>query len=152
MPSFRKYIEKRIQEVESWLALPSDETDWQSVAKDCRSLLADVQKQATIEGVPEAVTACRLSGRITIQDTRRILAECLVACPSDQKPIDPVLLTVKQAAARYNMGERTLYRLLEFGDLRNCGHGRSKRIKPVDLECYLEDQGQPQAAPESLFG
>ena len=152
MPSLRTYVEKRIHEVESWLAMPSDETDWREVTEDCRSILAEVQKQATIKGVPEAVAACRLSGRITIQDVRRILAECLVACPSDQQPLDPVLLTVKQAAARYNMGERTLYRLLEHGELPNCGHGTSRRIKPSDLERYLEGPAQPQAAPESLFG
>ena len=115
--------------------------------------MGEVEQKATLGGVPDAVKACQVRGGYTpVTEARRILAECLVACPSDQKPIDPVLLTVKQAAARYNMGERTLYRLLEFGDLRNCGHGRSKRIKPVDLERYLEDQGQPQAAPESLFG
>ncbi len=152
MPSFRTYVENKIREVESRLAQPSEETDWQLVMPFCRSLLADVQKKATIAGVPGAVAACRLSGRITIQDVRCMLAECLDACPSEQETITPVLLTVKQAAARYNMGVRTLYRLLENGDLRNCGHGGSKRIKPADLERYLEYQDQPQAAPESLFG
>ena len=150
MPSFRTYVEKKIRDVESCLTLPSEETDWQLMMPYCRRVLADVQKKATIEGVPGAVAACRLSGRITIQDVRCMLAECLEACPSEQE-ITPVLLTVKQAAARYNMGERTLYRLLEKGILSNYGHGESKRIKPTDLERYLEYQDQPQAALGSLF-
>ena len=80
-----------------------------------------------------------------------MLAECLDACPSEQE-ITPVLLKVKQAAALYNIGERTLYRLVERGELPHCRIGSAIRIKPVDLERYLEYQDQPQAAPESLFG
>jgi excisionase family DNA binding protein len=152
MPSIRTYIQQKIREVESWLELPPDETDWEQVALDCRTVLGEVEQQATLSGVPEAVKACQVRGACTpVTVARRILAECLAACPPDREKVDPVLLTVKQAAARYNMGERTLYRLLEQGDLPNRGHGTSKRIKPADLERYLEGPAQPKAVPESLF-
>jgi excisionase family DNA binding protein len=150
--SFHAYIKQRIRHVESWLARPPDEVDWQQVAEDCRVVLAEVTSRATLAGVPGAVTACQgLGTNATVEETRRILAECLAACP-EPETIAPVLLTAKQAAARYNIGERTLYRLLERCEIRSCGHGRSRRIKPADLERYLEDQGKPQATPESLFG
>ena len=153
MPSFHAYVKQRIRQVESWLALPPGEANWLQVVEDCRWVLAEVERQATLAGVPGAVAACQVQGETTsVEETRRILAECLAACPPEPESTASVLLTVKQAAARYNIGERTLYRLLEYGDLRNCGHGRSKRIKPADLERYLEDQGKPQATPESLFG
>lgn len=149
MDSFRRYIEKQIRDIESWLALPSDETNWQQVARDCRAVLAEVEREATLAGVPEAVAACQVRGAyVSLGEARQILAKCLAACPPDQAA---VLLTVKQAAARYNMGERTLYRLLEQGEIRNCGHGTSKRVKPADLERYLEGQTQAKVVPDSLF-
>ena len=106
-----------------------------------------------LAGVPKAVKACQVRGANTpVTEARRILAECLAACPADDEQVDSVLFTVKQAAARYNMGERTLYRLLEQGELPSRGNGTSKRIKPADLEQHLEGPAQPQAVQESLFG
>jgi excisionase family DNA binding protein len=152
MSAFRVYIKQRIRQVESWLDLPPGEANWLQVVEDCRWILAQVEQQATLAGVPGAVAACQVKGEmISVEETRRILATCLAACPEPERTAS-VLLTVKEAAIRYNIGERTLYRLLESGDLRNCGHGRSKRIKPADLQRYLEAQDHPQAAQESLFG
>ena len=67
------------------------------------------------------------------------------------QPIDAVLLTVKQAAEHYNIGERTLYRLVKGGELPHHRIGSAIRIKPMELERYLEDQSRPQAALGSLF-
>jgi excisionase family DNA binding protein len=52
----------------------------------------------------------------------------------------PELLTVRQAARKYNLGERTVYRMVEEG-LPVTRVGRAVRIKPRDLERWLEDQG-----------
>jgi excisionase family DNA binding protein len=47
-------------------------------------------------------------------------------------------LTVKQAAAKYNLGERTVYRMVEQG-LPVVRAGKSIRIKPRELEKRLAD-------------
>lgn len=47
-------------------------------------------------------------------------------------------LTVKQAAAKYNLGERTVYRMIEEG-LKVTRVGRAVRIKPRDLQRWLAD-------------
>lgn len=47
-------------------------------------------------------------------------------------------LSVKQAAERYNLGERTVYRMVEDG-LSHVRAGRAIRIKPKDLDRWLAD-------------
>jgi excisionase family DNA binding protein len=47
-------------------------------------------------------------------------------------------VTVKDAAARFNLGERTIYRMIE-GGLPTVRAGRAIRINPQDLEKWLED-------------
>ncbi len=47
-------------------------------------------------------------------------------------------LTVKQAAKKYNLGERTIYRMVEDG-LPVTRAGKAIRIKPRDLSKYLAD-------------
>ena len=136
MPSFRTYVEKRIHEVESWLKLPSDETDWQQVMPDCRSLLADVQKQATIAGVPGAVTACRPSGRIEVQDVRRILAECLAACPPDK---GDGAMSVTEAANRLGVSKESVYAMCRDGKMPCTRIGRRIVITPEQLANYQSD-------------
>lgn len=129
---FRAYIKQKIKQLDRCLAIPPEEIDWPQLYENCRWLLAEVEQRATLAGLPEAVKACQMQDDMaTPEEVRQALAACLAAIP---EPAPPVLLTVQQAAARYNMGERTLYRLLERGALRNCGHGKSKRIKPADLE------------------
>jgi excisionase family DNA binding protein len=67
---------------------------------------------------------------------RRVMA-ALTA--SDAAPADSELLTVKQAAQRYQMGMRTIYRLIETGALPPVRMGRSIRLKPADFDRFLAD-------------
>jgi len=92
----------------------------------------------------------------TPQECAAVLCDCLAALnePGIQQAAlatNAELLTVRQTAQRYNIGERTLYRLLQQNELPNYGPGSSKRIKPADLERYLEEQAQPVVASSSLF-
>ena len=104
---FEKHVRTAIRWVDDWIALPWEEVDWLQVAEDCRWLLRQLEKKALAAGLPDAVRACQVKGdRVTIEHTRQVLATCLAAC-RESEPVDPVLLTVKQAAARYNMGDRT---------------------------------------------
>lgn len=147
---FQDVVQGAIRQVDSWLNLPADETNWQQVGEDCRALLGEIERKALMAGLSDAVPACQVVGATaSAQQTRQILAECLAAYQPE--PVDALLLTVKQASERYNIGERTLYRLLQQGNLQNYGPGSSKRIKPSDLDQYLERQAQPVAARPSLF-
>jgi len=92
----------------------------------------------------------------TPQQCAAVLSGCLAALNQtdirpQSLPIDPELLTVREAAQQYNLGQRTLYRLVERGELPHHRIGTAIRIKPTDLLSYLEDQAQPQAVQESLF-
>lgn len=53
---------------------------------------------------------------------------------------DADYLTVRQAARKYNLGERTVYRMVEEG-LPVTRVGRAVRIKPKDLARRLEHLG-----------
>lgn len=52
----------------------------------------------------------------------------------------PDFLTVKQAAKKFNLGERTIYRMIENG-LPVIRAGRAVRVKPRDVQKYLSDSG-----------
>lgn len=92
----------------------------------------------------------------TPQECAAVLSGCLAVLSETEsrrsgQPINPELLTVRQAAERYNIGERTLYRLVEGNELPHHRIGSAIRIKPADLLRYLENQAQPRATLESLF-
>jgi len=48
------------------------------------------------------------------------------------------LVTVKQAAEHLQLGESTLYKLMEAGKLPFCKLGKSRRIPRVALRIYAE--------------
>ena len=69
------------------------------------------------------------------------MADALAALPRcGEEEIEPELLTVKEAAERFNIGERTVYRLIENGHPFS-RVGRAVRIKLSDLAKRLQDQG-----------
>lgn len=84
----------------------------------------------------------------TPQECAGVLIECISALPEETPDLGSGdLLTVNQAAARFNIGRRTIYRLVERGELNSHRVGSAIRIRPSDLEAYLEGQTQS----ESLF-
>lgn len=56
-----------------------------------------------------------------------------------QPPTEPELVTVKQAAKMFALGERTIYRLVQDGLIPSSKVGRAVRLKPADLRRYLEE-------------
>ena len=60
----------------------------------------------------------------------------------------PRLLNAQEVAAALNMGLSTVYLLVERGDLPSIRIGRSVRIRPEDLEKFIESKTQSQAAVE----
>jgi excisionase family DNA binding protein len=135
MSAFRVYIKQRIRHVESWLVLPPDEVDWLQVAEDCRWVLAEVESQATLAGVPGAVTACQgLGTNATVEETRRILAECLAACPPEAETNGA--MSVRQAAKQLGVSKETVYGMCRDGRLPCTRIGRRIVITPEQLASY----------------
>ncbi|MFD9692474.1 helix-turn-helix domain-containing protein [Kitasatospora sp. NPDC059088] len=54
--------------------------------------------------------------------------------------IRPVLLTAEEAAKMLHIGRSTLYQLLAEKELTSIKIGRSRRIRPADVEAYIERQ------------
>jgi excisionase family DNA binding protein len=82
-------------------------------------------------------------------DCAAVLVDCLARLPESTAPSSnservladqpsPEFLTVKQAAKKFNLGERTVYRMVEDGLPVTCA-GRAVRIKPRDLAKWLAD-------------
>lgn len=51
------------------------------------------------------------------------------------------LLTIPLAAKRLSISTRTLYRLIQRGDIAAIGLGKSIRLEPAELDRYLCRQG-----------
>jgi excisionase family DNA binding protein len=58
---------------------------------------------------------------------------------TQQPAPEPELVTVKQAAKMFALGERTVYRLVQDGLIPSSKVGRAVRLKPADLRRYLEE-------------
>ncbi len=54
------------------------------------------------------------------------------------------MMSVKDVAAFLNVVPKTIYRLIEQGELPSYKVGKVIRIKRSDIEEYLEKQKQPQ--------
>ena len=94
------------------------------------------------EACGEVVRELSVGFAPSVREARAALADANAALPrcSDDNETEPELLTVRQAAKRFNIGERTVYRLIENG-LPVSRVGRAVRIKPSDLAKRLQDQG-----------
>lgn len=97
---------------------------------------------STNEPCPDVVKALEYDFiNPTIRGARVALAGALAALPRcGEEEVEPELLTVKQAAKRFNIGERTVYRIIENG-LPVSRVGRAVRIRPSDLAKRPQDQG-----------
>lgn len=75
-----------------------------------------------------------------IIDAKRYLAACIAATKEQGSfEVDPEYLTIKQAAEKLQLSERSIARMIENG-LQVSRVGKAVRIKPADLELYLSDQ------------
>lgn len=73
-------------------------------------------------------------------DAKRYLAACIAATKEQGSvEVDPEYLTIKQAAEKLQLSERSVARMIDNG-LQVSRVGKSVRIKPADLELYLSDQ------------
>jgi excisionase family DNA binding protein len=59
---------------------------------------------------------------------------------SEQTPVPPLLLTIRQAAQLLAIGERTMWELTRRGAIPCVRIGRSVRYSPLDLRAWIEAQ------------
>jgi excisionase family DNA binding protein len=106
---------------------------------ELRTIVAQATRKAAQVGI--AVPRVR-QGPISIDLCRSVLAGVL----AEIKPTSD-LMTVAEAAEKFNVSKRTLYREIKGGNLP-CERIRGTiRIRPADLERHLA----PRPAPGSLF-
>ena len=55
-----------------------------------------------------------------------------------EQTVEPMLLTVRQAAKVLSVSERTLFTLTQDGQIRAVRFGRSVRYDPADLRRWIE--------------
>lgn len=139
MNKFRNWLDAQIKNLS---ITPSEEWDAQDHL-EAKELVAEAYERAIELRLPSA--------KVLLSDDpiRVRLCELLASLPEETPDLGTGdLLTVNQAAARFNIGRRTIYRLVERGELAHHRVGSAIRIRPSDLEAYLEGQTQS----ESLFG
>lgn len=56
-----------------------------------------------------------------------------------------LLLSVEEAAEVLGVGRTAMYALLRTGAVRSVTLGRSRRVRPEDLEAYVEQLAEDQA-------
>lgn len=137
--AFRKQLQKwliELQEVEAGLVdLELAEPDVNWILSETRRIAlnlgrADIAKVCLGDEYPAEIVAVALA----LLDSRDAMES----------------LTVAETAQRFNLSERTIYRLVEDG-LPHLKARGAIRIKPSDLANYLEQQGQPEPVRASLF-
>jgi excisionase family DNA binding protein len=123
---------------------------------DSESTLPDPQHVATVAAKKLALLGYgggALMNRAykveSAQECATILAECLRLLPDDEPDLgNGELLTVEQAAARMSISPRTIYRLVDAGELAHVRMGRAIRISPDSITEYQQCNRQQG---ESLF-
>ena len=127
IPEFRSWLRAKIAAMDGPFpedTLPLCEAAAQSI-KHARRIAIALELPA-VAAVCEKVTTPALA----LPVAQRVLAECLAALPNSDT------LTVKDAASRLNVSQRTVYDLVRSGRLRSTriGNGRGTiRIAPADL-------------------
>jgi excisionase family DNA binding protein len=149
MPAnFKTWLRSQIR----WLQAHEPYADDLQLHYDAAGIIREARRRAVAAGLPDAGRLCRTGEALELTKAQEILAACLAALPKRKQPKDGPL-TIKQAAKRFNIARRTLYRLCQDGEVKcsRLGAGRGTiRINPPDLERYLAKAAQP-AVSGSLY-
>ena len=145
MNTYRRWLESQLKYVEKIDQHPAPQYHHN---EELRQIITEASQRASVVGLPAAVHACDIrTGPIAPNVAREVLAACLATIDL----VDDQPLTVSQAAERFNVSKRTLYRLVESGDLPCQRIRNAIRINQLDLQRFLDHQSAPQSTG-SLFG
>jgi excisionase family DNA binding protein len=82
----------------------------------------------------ELATANLREGQSYVKVARRPRA----AKPASPSPVTRLLYRVNEVAEVLGYSRSTVYELLKSGDLPSVGYGRSRRVRSMDLEAFVE--------------
>ncbi|MGA2620617.1 MAG: helix-turn-helix domain-containing protein [Thermoguttaceae bacterium] len=82
----------------------------------------------------------RLANGDTTAASNLILAGVLAKQPAQQSAPPDAPLTVKDVACRLRISGRVAYELLQGGQMPSFRVGRAIRVKPEDLDAYIDSQ------------
>jgi len=140
MKAYRRWLKAKLAYLDKLATEELDGPDYDDVDNTVR----EAGRRAAVCGLPELVYLSRLpAGGLAPGRAREYLAECLAAIEKGRiaEPVsDDAPLTVAQAAKRFNLGKRTIYRLVETGEIEAARLGKAIRIRPEHLEAYLHRQ------------
>jgi excisionase family DNA binding protein len=126
IPQFRRWLRAEIAELDG----PQPE-DTLPLCEDAASAVKNARRIAIALELADVAEVCEkvTTSALALPVAQRLLTTCLAA-------LDPDFLTVKEAAARLNVSERSVYDLVRCGRLHasRIGNGRGAiRITPADL-------------------
>ena len=135
---FKNWLTDRLDELEPTRGRPASATEAALIA-ECKQYAYDLGLHELAYTLPD--TELVKTPLTAANQLKRCLAALEVPV---ERNGDSEYLSTKEAAAFANLGERTIYRLCESGELTHARVGRAIRIKRSDLEEYL-------AASENLM-
>jgi excisionase family DNA binding protein len=129
-------IPRNVSEFRKWLraeiaALDNPPEDPLPICEDAARALKNARRIAIALELPDVAKVCEkvTTPALALPIAQRLLTKCLTLLPADT-------LTVKEAAQRLKVSERTVYDLVRSGRLhaQRVGKGRGAiRIAPADL-------------------
>ncbi len=144
MNQFRRWLRSQI----AYLDKLADQDELADVDfDDAGRIITEASRRAAMLGFGQW-SRYVATEQLAPERAREILAEMIAATEKGRtaEPVsDDAPMTVEQAARRLNLGKRTVYRLVETGELQADRTGRAIRITPQAIAEYLARSQGPRA-------
>ena len=132
IPEYRRFLEQELAEVNEFVGLSDIPLD---VCEGFANMVRNIGRLATSLGLWQTAARCNKcrTSHLGVRTARQAILDALADL--DDAP-QPDFLTVKEAAARLKVSERSVYDLVRSGRLHasRIGNGRGAiRIAPADL-------------------
>ena len=129
--TYAKWLRQQLSELDN---IPDD-----VAGEHLAAIIAEAERRAADAGLPAAVEACQIRpGPVGVDLARRVLAECLAACPDESKD----LLNPSDVAELLSVSPATVAEWIESDQLKASNLSKSMRPRWVihrpDLDRFLE--------------
>lgn len=125
-------------QAERIIADPDESYDSQHRSEDLRTIIREMEAEATENGWLDIVHICQgvRSGGVSGKLFRQVFSDCMAAVP----PARPVpLMTVEEVASALNVSVRTVWRMKSAGELPDAVmFGKAVRWRQCDIETMVK--------------